>query len=219
MVSVAVIICRLVNIGSLSVVVAPNGTDPVWFQYALCLLEPSIRCRVQTLSVRLTNMCACLNLVQSFVEPPDAAKVWISLPWVTFGQAVSHLGDVTKRKSPYPTRAVWVSGSIVSEIYQYFSTIGPLQAIGILGFFTYVIAFGSVQIGRLDGNSAKYSFCNVLAASFVSISLIAEFNLASALIQGCWIVIGLIGLSRRLIGRSLATPAASVSPLPMRDLT
>ncbi len=84
------------------------------------------------------------------------------------------------------------------EIGQYLSTVGLLQLIGILGFFVYVLAFGWVQLGWLDGNSATYSLCNVLAASLVAISLFAEFNLSTALIQGSWIFIGLFGLVKRL---------------------
>ena len=37
-----------------------------------------------------------------------------------------------------------------------------------------------------------------MAAALVAISLLAEFNLASALIQGSWIVIGTTGLALRV---------------------
>lgn len=83
------------------------------------------------------------------------------------------------------------------DFFTYFSTLGPFELIGLLGFLCYIVAFGSVQLGRLDGNSTLYSLANILAASLVSISLIHEFNLASALIQGSWIVIGLTGLGLR----------------------
>ena len=85
----------------------------------------------------------------------------------------------------------------MAEVLQYLSAIGPLQLIGLLGFVVYISAFGWVQLGRMDGNSAKYSLYNVLAASLVAISLFAEFNLSSALIQGSWILIGLFGLLKR----------------------
>lgn len=91
------------------------------------------------------------------------------------------------------------------EILQYLSLIGPLQLIGLLGFLVYVLAFGWVQFGWLDGNSAKYSLCNVLAASLVAISLFVEFNLSSALIQGSWILIGLFGLMKRCFRKGTQT--------------
>ena len=85
----------------------------------------------------------------------------------------------------------------MSEFLQYIANLGPYEMTGVAGFLCYITAFGSVQIGWLDGNSTTYSLGNVLAASLVAISLMQEFNLASALIQGSWIVIGLIGLGLR----------------------
>lgn len=85
------------------------------------------------------------------------------------------------------------------EFIDYLARMGPLQVTGVLGFLTYITAFGSVQFGLLDGNSTTYSLANILAASLVAVSLIAEFNLASALIQGSWIVIGFAGLGLRVL--------------------
>jgi hypothetical protein len=87
----------------------------------------------------------------------------------------------------------------MADIIQYFLTVGPLQAVGVAGFFVYIAAFASVQFGWLDGNSASYAAGNVLAAVLVAISLFAEFNLSSALIQASWIVIGLVGLARHVM--------------------
>lgn len=105
----------------------------------------------------------------------------------------------------------------MSEFIDYLIGLGPLQAIGIAGFVAYIGAFGSVQFGLLDGNSTTYSLANILAASLVAISLLAEFNLASALIQGSWIVIGFVGLglrawkawpsTRRVLNATLETEA------------
>ncbi len=79
----------------------------------------------------------------------------------------------------------------------YLTTLGTLEVIGVLGFIVYIVAFGSVQLGMLDGNSTAYCLLNILAASLVAMSLLAEFNLASALIQCSWIAIGLVGLMLR----------------------
>ena len=85
----------------------------------------------------------------------------------------------------------------MTMVEQYVGEIGPFQIVGVFGFLVYLLAFGGVQFGVLNGNGAVYSLYNVIAAVLVSVSLIAEFNLSSALIQGSWIVIGLIGLARR----------------------
>lgn len=69
---------------------------------------------------------------------------------------------------------------------------------GLFGFFFYMASFAALQFRILDGQGMTYSFLNVLAASLVLVSLIAEFNLASALIQVSWIVIGLAGILLRI---------------------
>lgn len=85
----------------------------------------------------------------------------------------------------------------MSDFLQYISNLGPYEVTGVLGFLCYISAFGAVQFGWLDGNSTAYSLANIFAASLVAISLLQDFNLASALIQGSWIVIGLTGLTLR----------------------
>ncbi|MEP5153008.1 hypothetical protein [Planktotalea sp.] len=83
------------------------------------------------------------------------------------------------------------------DTFQYFADLTPYQFTGLIGFVCYVASFGSLQLGWLDGNSMTYSICNVLAASLVAVSLMEAFNLASALIQGSWIIFGLLGLALR----------------------
>jgi hypothetical protein len=87
----------------------------------------------------------------------------------------------------------------VAELYIYISNLGPYETVGILGFICYISVFGAVQLGMIDGNSAAYSIINVVAASLGAVSLLAEFNLASALIQGSWITIGITGLMLRVL--------------------
>ena len=79
-----------------------------------------------------------------------------------------------------------------------------LQLAGVAGFLVYLFSFAAVQLGQLNGNGAAYSVLNVLAAVLVALSLIDQFNLASALIQGSWIVIGLAGLALRAWSRARA---------------
>ena len=76
----------------------------------------------------------------------------------------------------------------------YIDSIGPFHLLGVVGSIIYILSFACVQIGKMDGNGNYYSICNVLAAFLVVLSLSVEFNLASALIQYSWIVIGIIGL-------------------------
>jgi hypothetical protein len=86
----------------------------------------------------------------------------------------------------------------MEQIFDYGQAIGLLQIIGVLGFLLYISAFAAVQWGVMNGNSLAYSLANVMSSVFVSISLIAEFNLSAALIQGSVITIGVTGLALRL---------------------
>lgn len=71
------------------------------------------------------------------------------------------------------------------------------QIIGIAGFLAYMTGFAGLQFGWLDGNGAAFVWSNIMGAVLVLISLTHAFNLASALTQVSWIVIGLAGLVRR----------------------
>ena len=97
----------------------------------------------------------------------------------------------------------------MTDVIDYLKDLGPLQLIGCAGFAAYLWVFAAVQFGWMDGNGPLYAAGNVLAASLVAISLLAEFNLASALIQGSWIVIGLTGLALRFFKPSRAPKRAA----------
>lgn len=73
--------------------------------------------------------------------------------------------------------------------------------IGVAGFFIYVCVYTCLSLRILSSDSIRYFVCNTFAASFVLISLSHEFNLASALIQIFWIVLGLIGITLRVMHR------------------
>lgn len=99
----------------------------------------------------------------------------------------------------------------MSLTHSILSDLGPFQLSGLVGFVLYILSFIAVQMNWIDGNSATFSVANVAAAGLVAISLIADFNLASALIQGSWIVIGLTGLILRLRRRTSAPSLATTS--------
>ena len=80
---------------------------------------------------------------------------------------------------------------------QEFLTLSDLPLhiiIGNLGAALYVISFGLLSYKIISGNSCLYYSMNIAAASMVLFSLSVDFNLASALIQIFWILIGLSGL-------------------------
>ena len=86
---------------------------------------------------------------------------------------------------------------VSSEVY---------QAIGVAGFVLYMLSYFLLQIGKIEGCGNIYILMNLSAASFVLVSLVHNFNLASALIQISWILISIIGLIRfNLIKPALST--------------
>lgn len=86
---------------------------------------------------------------------------------------------------------------------------------GVIGFVFYMASFAALQFEIIDGHGLTYSFLNVLAASLVLVSLMVDFNLASALTQISWITIGCAGLVMRAMRRrhrSDTSPASGWIP-------
>ncbi|MCF2872447.1 hypothetical protein L0664_15335 [Octadecabacter sp. G9-8] len=83
---------------------------------------------------------------------------------------------------------------------QTFQMIPPslLEAIGVVGFGLYVLNYTMLTMHHLTSHSKTYFIINIVAASCVLIGLIHSFNLASALIQGFWIVISFTAIFVRL---------------------
>ena len=59
-----------------------------------------------------------------------------------------------------------------------------------------LICYFLIQVGRIDSEKLTFSVVNGLGASFILVSLYYEFNFASVLIEGFWVVISLIGIVR-----------------------
>lgn len=74
-----------------------------------------------------------------------------------------------------------------------------LDAIGVLGFGLYVLAYSLLTLRILSGNSPRYFTLNLVAASCVLIGLTSSFNLASALIQLFWVAMSLLGLTLHMV--------------------
>lgn len=75
---------------------------------------------------------------------------------------------------------------------------------GAAGVGLYLASYAALQFGFIRGQSYSYPILNMFAAGFVLISLAQSFNMASAVIQTCWIVISAIGIVRIfLLSRSI----------------
>lgn len=63
----------------------------------------------------------------------------------------------------------------------------------------YLGAYAALQAGFIRGSGYLYASLNIAAASLVLLSLHADFNLSSALIQISWITISVVGITRAFL--------------------
>lgn len=73
------------------------------------------------------------------------------------------------------------------------------QIAGVAGTAVYISSYFAVQIGWIKAPGYSYCVFNMMAASLVGISLLYEFNLASALIQIAWILISIVGITKLVL--------------------
>ena len=89
--------------------------------------------------------------------------------------------------------------SMILDFFDILDASFAFKLLGILGFLLYTAGFAALQLQWIDGNSIAYSCASILAAMLVFANLTTDFNLASALIQIAWIIIGACGVARRLV--------------------
>lgn len=89
------------------------------------------------------------------------------------------------------------------------------EAIGVAGFALYVLNYSLLTLHRLTSHSTTYFAINMVAAACVLIGLTQSFNLASALIQGFWIVISITAIILRL-RKGSARPLRAAEPHMMQ---
>lgn len=97
--------------------------------------------------------------------------------------------------------AVLIKGCQLDSVSLSLDFQGMFRALGVCGFLLYIGSFGALQLRLIDGNGALYTLLNIAAAALVLISLVYDFNLASALIQVSWVGIGVVGLALRMISQ------------------
>ena len=89
----------------------------------------------------------------------------------------------------------------MTHFYAAFASVDLLQAIGVAGFLTYVLNYALLSLRLLHSDDARFFLINTVAALLVLISLSQAFNLAAALIQVFWIMIGIPAILLRLARR------------------
>jgi len=99
----------------------------------------------------------------------------------------------------------------VPDLFYFLNDFSMLRLCGVIGFLIYVSLYVSLALRWINSDDVVYFIGCVLAAALVLVSLTQDFNLASALIQGFWIVMGIpaiiIRLARKRSNRVAGDPA------------
>jgi hypothetical protein len=69
-----------------------------------------------------------------------------------------------------------------------------LIAGGTLGSGLIILAFFLNQVGRLTATDVRYPVANLIGAVLILLSLLAEWNLPTLVIESFWVAISLYGI-------------------------
>jgi uncharacterized membrane protein len=65
--------------------------------------------------------------------------------------------------------------------------------IGVLGVILLLVAFASLQSGKITSEQLSYPVMNFIGAGLINISLFKDWNLSAFLIETCWMFISVYG--------------------------
>lgn len=85
------------------------------------------------------------------------------------------------------------------------------EALGLAGVAFYLGSYAALQFDFIDAKGFAYPTLNFLAASFVLLSLLENYNFPSLLIQISWIAISLYGISKLLFAKSRSDQQTKVA--------
>lgn len=68
--------------------------------------------------------------------------------------------------------------------------------IGLAGVACVLAAYFLLQIEKVKGDSLSYLLLNLVGACLLIVSLMVTFNLASFVIELCWLAISIFGLAK-----------------------
>jgi len=73
---------------------------------------------------------------------------------------------------------------------------GLIDFLGNIGVVLLMTAYLMLQLNRLKTSGLLYSLLNLLGATFIIISLVADFNLSAFVMEVFWVLISLVGVIR-----------------------
>ncbi|KIC46252.1 MAG: hypothetical protein AB3N07_11120 [Ruegeria sp.] len=80
----------------------------------------------------------------------------------------------------------------------FISSLTVADAIGSFGALLVVAAYFATQMRMMNSDDLAFPVINLLGSALIVYSLLQNFNLASMLIEGFWIIISLIGIIQHI---------------------
>jgi hypothetical protein len=77
---------------------------------------------------------------------------------------------------------------------------------GLVGVVLILAGYAAATVGRLHPKGAPSLAINFVGASLILLSLMRNFNLSAAIVEGAWALIALVGLIRLAFTRLRAGP-------------
>ena len=76
--------------------------------------------------------------------------------------------------------------------------LAALEICGLFGAALYLFSYVMTALDRLPSNGPAYYWAKLIASALVGVSLMAQFNLATAVIQAFFFLISALGIIRHL---------------------
>lgn len=73
------------------------------------------------------------------------------------------------------------------------------NGIGTIGVILCLLGYLLLQCGKINSTDLSFSLYNLFGATGILFSLIYDWNLPSALIEGAWVLISILGIVRYLM--------------------
>lgn len=84
----------------------------------------------------------------------------------------------------------------------FFNNLTIVDAVGSFGALIVVAAYFATQMRLMNSDDLAFPLINLLGSVLIVYSLLQNFNLASMLIEGFWIIISIIGIFQHFRLRS-----------------
>jgi len=80
---------------------------------------------------------------------------------------------------------------------------GLIDFLGNIGVLILMVAYLMLQLNRLSSSGLLYSLLNLLGATLIIVSLVADFNLSAFVMEVFWVLISLVGIIRHFSLKTL----------------